>query len=215
MQHIRRWGAAAILAAAIGTLSAVAGAQPKAPAAGAQPKAAVVDLRRAVLETEEGLRLQATLKRLFDNRQNELSSREQKIARDKQELDRKIQAGKTAQAELQKDSEALAKAWTELQVLQADYTREMQAREQQLTAPIVNRVVGLVRKIAAERGAVLVLDKAAVPYFKAELDVTDKAIQMYNSGQVADPAPAGAPAPSAPALPPAPPKPAPAPPPKK
>jgi outer membrane protein len=204
------WGAAVLLAAAVGALSG---------AAGAAPKVAVVDVRRAVLETEEGLRLQAALKRLFDNRQGELSNRERKIAADKAELDRKLQEGKTPQAQLQKDSEALAKAWAELQTLQADYTRDMQAREQQLTGPIITRVVGLVRKIAAERGAELILDKTAVPYFKDDLDVTDKTIQMYNSGQVGDPLPAGAPAPpvTAPPSKPSPAKPAPAaaPPPKK
>ena len=40
-----------------------------APLASAQMRVAVVDTQRAVMETEDGLRAQATLKKLFDKRQ--------------------------------------------------------------------------------------------------------------------------------------------------
>jgi outer membrane protein len=196
-----RWAAAAALALALTAVPA---------SAGAAPKIAVVDVRRAVLETEEGLRLQATLKRLFDRRQDELNSRQAQLQQQQTVLTQKVQAGNIPQAQLQKDAEALQKGVLELQQLQSDYTREMQGREQQLTAPILNRIMGLVRKIAADRGAALILERSAVPYFKGDLDITDKAIQMYNAGQVGDPDPA---TPAAP--PPAQPKPAPAPAPKK
>jgi outer membrane protein len=69
----------------------------------------------------------------------------------------------------------------------------------------------------------MVLEKSAVPYFRGDLELTDRAIQLYNSGQPggATPpaAPAGKGAPAAPAAPapktPAPAAPAPKPAPKK
>ena len=42
-------------------------------AASAQTKVGVIDVQRAVASTEDGLRAQATLKKLFDNRQQELN----------------------------------------------------------------------------------------------------------------------------------------------
>jgi outer membrane protein len=45
-------------------------------------KIAVVDVRRAVMETEEGLRVSSTLKRLFDNRQVELDQKQRQLQTD-------------------------------------------------------------------------------------------------------------------------------------
>ena len=57
------------------SLSAVLALFTVAPAASAQMRVAVVDTQRAVMETEDGLRLQATLKKLFDSRQRELDKK--------------------------------------------------------------------------------------------------------------------------------------------
>ena len=63
--------------------------------AAAQAKVAVVDVRRAVLETEEGLRVQATLKKLFDSRQVELDNKQRALQQEKEALDKETAAGKT------------------------------------------------------------------------------------------------------------------------
>ena len=79
----------------IGALAAIAGSAlllAAAPAA-AQSKVAVIDVRRAVLETEQGLRVQATLKKLFDNRQVELDGKQRQLQTDKETLDKEAQAG--------------------------------------------------------------------------------------------------------------------------
>jgi len=48
-------------------------------AALAEQKVAVVDVQRAVASTEDGLRAQATLKKLFDNRQQELNKKQTEL----------------------------------------------------------------------------------------------------------------------------------------
>lgn len=172
---------------------AVSGAVALAPSeASAQSKIAVVDVRRAVLETEEGLRVQATLKKLFDSRQVEIDGKQRALAQDKEELDREVQGGKTSKEALQRKFEALQKRAMELQSLTLDYQREMQRKEGELTTPILQRILGLVRRIASQEGYEMVLEKSAVPYYRADLEVTDRAIQLYNGGQSGEtPAPAG------------------------
>src|SRR4051812_5110978 len=105
----RRLRAAALAAAASGGLLLAA-----APAA-AQSKFAVIDVRRAVLETEQGLRVQATLKKLFDNRQVELDAKQRQLQTDKETLEKEAQSGKTGKEALQKKYETLQRQAAELQ----------------------------------------------------------------------------------------------------
>ena len=183
--------------------------------AAAQAKVAVVDVRRAVLETEEGLRVQATLKKLFDSRQVELDNKQRALQQEKEELDKEAAAGKTPKDALQRKMDNLQKQAGELQALIVDYQREMQRKESELTTPILQKVLGLVRQIATQEGYEMVLEKSAVPYFRSDLEVTDRTIQMYNSGQAptAPGKPGAGKAPAAPAK--GTPAPAPAAPPKK
>ncbi|WP_433936263.1 OmpH family outer membrane protein [Sorangium cellulosum] len=160
--------------------------------ASAQSKIAVVDVRRAMLETEEGLRVQATLKKLFDSRQVELDTKQRALADERDKLDKEAQAGKTPKDALQRRFETWQRQAAELQATMVDYQREMQRKESELTTPILQKVLGLLRRLAAQEGYDLILDKSAAPYYRADLELTDRAIQMYNSGQTGDAAPAKA-----------------------
>lgn len=197
-----------LLAALIAGGSLLSSAAP-ASAQTAPSKVAVIDVRRAVAETEQGLRVQATLKKLFDARQVELDAKQRRLMADKEALEKEAQGGKLSKEALQKKYEKLVQADGELQKITADYQREMQRKEQELTTPILQGILEAVKRIAAQEGFEMVLEKSAVPYFRGDLELTDRAIQMYNSGTAGKP---GA-APKAPATPaaPAPAKPAPAP----
>jgi len=148
----------------------------------AQAKLAVVDVRRAVLETEEGLRVQASLKKLFDSRQTELDAKQQQLQKDKEALDKEIQQGKTDKGILQKKLETLQKSAAEIQGLTYDYQREMSRKESELTTPILNKILGILKRIASTDGYDMIMDKSVVPYFRSDLELTDRAIQMYNAG---------------------------------
>ena len=178
-----------------------------APAdAAAQSKIAVVDVRRAVLETEEGLRAQATLKKLFDSRQVELDNKQRKLQAEKEELDKQEKAGKVPKAEIDRKFDDLQKRAIELQQTIVEYQNEMRRKEGELTNPILQKVLGLVRRIAQQEGYEMIIDKATVPYFRTDLEITDRTIQMYNTGPGAAPPGKGAPAgkPATPAKPAAP-----------
>jgi len=73
-------------------------------------------------------------------------------------------------------------------------------KEQEMTAPIYAGILDAVKRIAAQEGYEMVLEKSAVPFFRGDLELTDRAIQMYNGGQAK-----GAPAKGTPPGPPGPP----------
>jgi outer membrane protein len=160
----------------------------EARAAGEQ-KVAVIDLRRAVTDTEDGLRVQSRLKQLFDSRQQELDEKQKAFQVSREALDKDAKAGKVSKTELQKRYETLQQTAMELEKLASEYQREMQRQESQLTTPIVERVNALIRREASQNGYDFVLDRAAVPFYRSDLDITDRIIQFYNAGegQVAPP----------------------------
>lgn len=193
--------AALLTSAALFTTAGAASAQTPPT-----PKIAVIDVRRAVLETEQGLRVQATLKKLFDSRQVELDAKQRQLQHDKEALDKKAQGGKAPKEQLQKDYEALLKMQAELEKKMVEYQREMQVKEQEMTTPILQGILEAVKRIAATDGFEMVLEKSAVPFFRGDLELTDRVIQMFNGKNPAKPGqPPAAPPPAKPAAPAAPP----------
>jgi outer membrane protein len=176
------------------------------PAAAQTMKVAVVDVQRAVMQTEDGLRAQATLKKLFDSRQQELNKRQQELGRQKEEIDK--QAKVLSQAALQKKVDDWQKQMVELQTTFVEYNKELEKKQKELTDPIFERVVSSIKRIAGTDGYDLIVDRATVAFSRSDLDLTDRVIQLANgasggsappagSNKGAAPAPAPAPAPSA------------------
>src|SRR6266852_9168704 len=173
-----------------------------APSAHAQQiKFAVVDVQRAVMETEDGLRAQATLKKFFDKRQQELDAKQTELQKQREEIEK--QSKVISQQALQKRMEDWQKQMLELQTVFVEYNKELQKKQGELTQHIYGKIMGLLRRLATQDGYDAILEKQAVPYMRNDLDLTDKIIQMYNSGAAPAPAPAGSgtPAPAAPKAP--------------
>jgi len=173
-------------------------------------KVAVVDVQRAVMQTEDGLRAQATLKKLFDSRQQELNKRQQELGRQKEEIDK--QAKVLSQAALQKKVDDWQKQMVELQTTFVEYNKELEKKQKELTDPIFERVVTSIKRIAGTDGYDLIVDRATVAFSRSDLDLTDRVIQLANgaggggapagsakkdAAPAPGPAPGPAPAPSA------------------
>jgi outer membrane protein len=142
---------------------------------------AVVDLQGAVMQTEEGIKAQAQLKKLLDKRQVDLDAKQTSLARMRADIER--QARFLSRDALTKRMEVWQKEMLSLQGSFVDYNKELEKRQSELTAPIIQRMIGLVTKIARQNGYDLVLDKRAAPYARPDLDLTDRVVQMYNSGE--------------------------------
>ncbi|MEO8800758.1 MAG: OmpH family outer membrane protein, partial [Polyangiaceae bacterium] len=136
---------------------------------------------------------------MFDSRQQELNKKQTDLAKQKDDLEK--QAKTLSQAAMQKRAEDWQKEMMTLQQVFVDYNKELEKKQKELTDPIFEKVMGIVKRLATTEGVDLVLDKQTVAYVRGDLDLTDRAIQMYNSGGAAAPqAPVApqAPAPAAP-----------------
>lgn len=142
---------------------------------------AVVDLQGAVMQTEDGIRAQATLKKLFDKRQQDLDAKQTKLAKMREDIER--QSKVLSREALARRMDFWQKEMISLQTVFVDYNKELSKKQSELTQPIVQRMVAIIGKLARANGFDLVLDKQAAPYARPDLDLTDKVVSMYNAGE--------------------------------
>jgi outer membrane protein len=146
----------------------------------AQSKIAVVDTQRAIMETEDGLRAQATLKKVFDNKQRELDKKQEDLQKERDDIEK--QRDVLSKSALAKRVDKWQREMMQLQGVFVDYNKELQKKQGELTQPIVQKIMGAIRRIATQEGYDLVVDKQAAPYVRSDLDVTDRVITLYNQG---------------------------------
>ena len=170
----------------------------------ADTRVAVVDVQRAVMQTEDGLRAQANLKKLFDSRQQELNRKQNELGKQKEEIEK--QSKVLSKEALSKRVDDWQKQMNELQGVFMEYNKELEKKQKEITDPIFEKVLLIVKRLATTENVDLVVDKNTVAYVRSDLDLTDKCIQIYNSGAASvqpaaspqTPAPAPSPAPAKP-----------------
>ncbi|MFK7991511.1 MAG: OmpH family outer membrane protein [Sandaracinaceae bacterium] len=144
---------------------------------------AVVDLQRALNETEDGRRAKARLKRLFNTRQQALDKRQNELKALKEDIER--QKNVLSREALQKRVEAYQKAFIELQSTYVEYQRELAQKEAQLTREIIAQMEEILRRLGQTEGYTLIVERneGGVVWVPSNLDLTDMVIQRYNSGR--------------------------------
>ena len=144
---------------------------------------AVVDLQRALNETEDGRRAKARLKRLFKSRQRTLDKRQNELKALKEQIEE--QRTVLSREALQKRVEEFQKAYVELQSTYVEYQRELAQKEAQLTRTIIARMEAILRRVGQAEGYTLIIERneAGVVWVPANLDLTDVVIQRYNAGE--------------------------------
>jgi len=157
-----------------------------APKLHAQVRVAVVDLQRALNETEDGRRAKTQLKRLFKSRQKGLDDKQNELKKMKEDIEK--QKNVLSQPALQKKLEAYQQAFVELQTVYVDYQRELASKEAELTKVIIVRMENILRRLGQAEGYTLILERgeAGVMWVPSNLDVTDAVIQRYNAGEGRD-----------------------------
>jgi len=152
----------------------------------AEMKIAVVDTQRAMMETEDGLRMQANLKKIFETKQQELDAKQKALESERADIEK--QQGVLSQEALQRRVATWQQDMVALQQTYVQFNQELQAKQNELTQPIIEKTLGLIRRLATQDGYDVVVDKQAVPYVRSDLDLTDRVITMYNGGAAAAPA---------------------------
>jgi outer membrane protein len=149
-------------------------------AALAETKIAVVDLQRALEETDDGKKAKAKLKADFDRKQKELDDKQEELKKMKEDLDKKLPLMKAeaAQAEQKKFQDR----FVELQGIYARLQKDLAGKEQEATAGIFRGLQGVVGQISEREHFDVVLEKnSAVVWGKPSLDITNEVIRLYNS----------------------------------
>ena len=144
----------------------------------ADMRVAVVDVQRAVMQTEDGLRAQANLKKLFDSRQQELNRKQTDMQKQKDEIEK--QSKVLSKEALAKRVDDWQKQMVELQQVFMEYNKELEKKQKELTDPIFERVLGAIKRIAGQDSLDLIVDRATVAFSRSDLDLTDRVIQLAN-----------------------------------
>lgn len=158
------------------------------PLARAEQKVAVVNVQRAIASTEEGLRAQATLKKMFDAKQQELDKKQKDLARQREDIEK--QSKVLSKEALAKRAEEWQRQASELQMVFMEYNKEIEKKQKEMTEPVFEKMMAVVRRIAAAENIDIVVDQSAVAFVRSDLDLTDRCIQLYNGGGNVPAAPA-------------------------
>jgi outer membrane protein len=161
-------------------------------------KLGFVDLQRALMETEEGRKARADLKKIFDQKQKELDEQQSDLKKKIDDLDKRrtlLGADKVKQIE--------GELQTQMQKVQQTYMRhqqELSAKEQEATGKIFERMQRIIAKISITENFTMVFDRqqAGLVFAKPHLDLTNEVIRRYNAGEGKEGG-GGAPAPGKPA----------------
>ena len=169
-----RWGLAAV--AVVLTLVLVPGDGAKA--GGKAPVVAIVDIQLILHESTAGKAVQKALESQSEVFHREITAEEDKLRQGQQELERQ-------HASLSEDAFAKKRRDFEKQV--ADYQRDLQARQKALQQgeadaqrTIIGAITDVVGSLALEKEINLVLQRPAVFYADAELDVTQEVLGLLN-----------------------------------
>src|SRR6188474_2112567 len=108
-------------------------------------KIGVVDMQRALMETEDGRKAKDQLKKLFEQRQKTLDKQQEDLKAMKEGLDK--QKDVLARDVLMKKAEELQKKLAELQTTYMEFQRELAAKEGEMTRPIIDRMQRIMKRI--------------------------------------------------------------------
>jgi outer membrane protein len=141
-------------------------------------KVAVINLQRAVLESEEIQKVSVVMEAKYKPRQQDL----EKIQRDLQGIQQQLQAGAgklTPQAEADLTSQGQRKQ-RDFQRMSDDLQADVNAERNDILGKSTQKMGEVVKKLAEEKGYDVVVDVTNTVYFKPALEITAEALAAYN-----------------------------------
>lgn len=146
--------------------------------ASAQTKIAIINLQRAVLESDEIKKASAELEGRYKPRQAGM----QKIEKELQGIQENLQknAGKlTPQAEADLTAQGQRRQ-RELQRLTEDLQADVDRERTDILSKSSKQMTTVVSKLAADKGYDVVVDVSNTVFFKSALEITSDALAAYN-----------------------------------
>lgn len=147
----------------------------------ADTKIAVVDLQRALNESEAGKRAKADFKVRADKLESQLKGQKDEL--DKMKNDFEAKQSVLKDEERRKLATDFEKKRLDLKTKFEEAQGELSKRDQELTAPIMKGLQETIKQIAEVEGFALVLESnsAGVVYHLPSVDITDRVLSAYNA----------------------------------
>ena len=144
----------------------------------AQTKVGVIDLQRAVFESAEIKKANDQMQATFKPRQDKIDQLNNEIAA----LAKQLQSsnGKlspAAEADLQAQGQRKQR---DLQRLSDDLNADATAYRNDILSKSSDKMTGVIKTLAEEKGLDMVVDKSTTLYFKDAMDITKDAIAAYD-----------------------------------
>jgi len=161
-----------LLSLVVGALSVTAArAQAPTPA-----KVAIINAQKAVVDTQEIKKDQATLEAKFRPRQQALENLQRELQSIQQQLNT-TNIAPDREAQLRADGTQKQK---QLQRLSEDLQSDVNAERQDILGRAGRQMSDVVRKIAEQRGLDVVIDVTNTVYYRPALDITAEATAAYD-----------------------------------
>ncbi len=146
-------------------------------------KVGIVDIFRALNESEAGKRAKADLEALIKSKQAAIEEKGKSI--EKLRTDMEKQAAIISPEAKKKKEEELERLIRDFQRIVADSEAEVKKKEGELTGEILKELRNIINKISQEEGYSLMLEHAEglILYANKSLDITDKVIKRYNEAK--------------------------------
>ena len=166
-----------IPAVAVALAAIVAVATP----ARAELKVALVDVQRALNESQAGKAAKDKFKVEFDKMQNSLKGEKDRLDKMKDDLEKKSVVLKESERKnLADDFEAKRR---DLRRKLEDSDAELRKKDQELTGDILKDLADVIQKIGEREGYTLILESSSSPvlYGSKTIDITDEVIRTYDT----------------------------------
>jgi outer membrane protein len=148
----------------------------------AEQKIGFVDMQKAIQSTAAGKKAKSELEGEFNKKKKELEKKEADLKKMGEDLERK----KSVLSE-----EVLGKKQAEFQEEMMKYRDvvgksqiEIQKKERDLTAPILEKMKKTIEKVAKEKGYSMILENSQMVLFAtADADLTDAVVKAYEAAK--------------------------------
>jgi outer membrane protein len=149
--------------------------------ASAQLKIAVVNVQKALADTDELKKASADLAKKYQPRTDEM----EKIQKDLEAIDAQLNSGKLNQqatADLQAQG---ARKQRDQQRMQDDMNADVEKDRQDILASMSEKMQNVINKLAEEKGLDMIVEASQTLYSKPALDLTAEATAAYNKANPA------------------------------
>jgi len=138
----------------------------------------VVNMQKAIQASAAGKKAKAELEGDFEKKKKELQKKEADLKKMGEDLERK----KSVLSEdiLQKKQAEFQEEMLKFRQIVGTNQMEIQKKEQDLTAPIIEKMKKAIEKVAKDKSLTLVLENTAmILYAESSLDVTDDVLKAF------------------------------------